>query len=208
MSKLVEVEDSLETLKGQHPGAEDEELPTEFSMTSKTKGNLEILEDAPFELAEWEREHKENQWAVRAFKMWFTFYKSYKDLSFVQIPSIFDDNAFIEEALTTLREEIPEGEESIKYITECGTHIDLSVETAFRLEALIQHIGGSDQLNSQGDSTDDNIGAFFMFVIKDYCCQVGLIEEKRLAKASPAWKIQLLKHKMEYFSEKQKYLSQ
>ena len=60
MEKLVSIEDQLGQMKSTHPDAENYELPTEFKISSKTLSNIEILEDAPFELGEWEGEHKEN----------------------------------------------------------------------------------------------------------------------------------------------------
>jgi hypothetical protein len=82
----------------------------------------------------------------------------------------------------------------------------MSIETAFKVEKLIEHIGGADEINPQGDNTDDYIGAFLMYVIKDYAITVGLIEDKKV-KALPGWKVQLTKYKYDFFSEKQKYLS-
>lgn len=60
MQELVKIEGELETLKAENPNAESEDLPKEFTLNPKTISNLQILEDVPFEVEEWEKEHMEN----------------------------------------------------------------------------------------------------------------------------------------------------
>jgi len=47
---------------------------------------------------------------------------------------------------------------------------------------LIKHLGGADQIDPQGDHTDDQLGAFMMFSIKDLCHFAGMIEDLKKPK--------------------------
>lgn len=60
MQELVKIEGELDTLKSENPNAENEDLPKDFTLNPKTISNLQILEDVPFEVEEWEKEHMEN----------------------------------------------------------------------------------------------------------------------------------------------------
>lgn len=77
------------------------------------------------------------------------------------------------------------------------------METLFRVEALINHIGGTDYIDPQSEGSDDNVGSFCMFVVRDALSYCGLLPEKQRA---PEREIRLALHKQEYYNGKLKYL--
>ena len=56
---------------------------------------------------------------------------------------------------------------------------DFSDETLFKIQCLILHIGGTENINPHHEDTDSSVGAFMMFVIKDALEFSGLIPEKK-----------------------------
>lgn len=69
---------------------------------------------------------------------------------------------------------------------------DFSDDTLFRVQCLIKHIGGTENINPHHDDTDNSVAAFMMFVIKDALTYSGLLPEK---KRVPAREIRIALHK-------------
>jgi hypothetical protein len=105
---------------------------------------LEILEDAPLDIEEWIEEQKENEWVIRTVKLWFTLHSSYNKQDFVQFPAILDDQAFFAKAIAILK---PEVDDIATYIMKAGNNFEFTDDVLLRLNALITHLGGVDQVN-------------------------------------------------------------
>jgi hypothetical protein len=81
---------------------------------------------------------------------------------------------------------------------------EFSDDTLFRVQCLIKHIGGADNINPHHDDTDNSVGAFMMFVIRDALIFGGLLSEK---KSVPAREIKIALHKFQLLTSKSEYLS-
>jgi hypothetical protein len=68
----------------------------------------------------------------------------------------------------------------------------------------VKQIGGDEFVDPQCEGTDDNLGAFMMFVLRDALTYCGLLPEK---KAVPAWEHKLATYKHAYYNKKAEYLS-
>ncbi len=56
MQELMKIEEQIEKIRAEHPEAENTTLPTQYEISTRTKKNLEILEDAPFAIEDWAQE--------------------------------------------------------------------------------------------------------------------------------------------------------
>ena len=80
---------------------------------------------------------------------------------------------------------------------------DFSLQTQFRLDALIKHMGGIEAIDPQGEGTDNYLAAFMMFIIKDAVLYLGLNPEKKRVEGR---EVQLNLYKEKYLLEKLAFL--
>ncbi len=164
---MIQLEEAIDKLKSSSPDAENHDLSElKFALSQRTTQSLEILEDAPLDIEEWVTEQQANEWVVRTVKLWFTLHSAYTKQDFVQFPAILDDQAFFAKAIDVLRLEV---EDIATYVKKGGEYFQFTDDVLMRVHALITHLGGVENVNPQGDNTDDQLGAFMMFVIRDAC---------------------------------------
>mmetsp|Transcript_13112 Transcript_13112/g.9501 ORF Transcript_13112/g.9501 Transcript_13112/m.9501 type:complete len:119 (-) Transcript_13112:310-666(-) len=103
MEELAATESNIQNIKDATPGVENiDPLEHKFTVSSRSLQSLEILEDCPIELEEWQQTQQENAWAIRTVKLWFAMHKDHKELDFVKFPQIMSDPDFIRQAVAEL----------------------------------------------------------------------------------------------------------
>ena len=167
---------------------------------------MEILEDCPVVLEDWHKEitENENSWAIRAVKFWFTLHKEYNKLSFARLPNLLDDNLFIEEAIKAL----PEGEYDKNFFVSETEKFELNVKTATICKLLVDHIGGTTEIDPQADGSDDSLGAYMMFVVRDVMKHFGMHPSKtQKEEVTNAWLFRIQQRKLRTLRRLQKRLA-
>jgi hypothetical protein len=92
----------------------------------------------------------------------------------------------------------------VTYLTSSIEHFRFEDETLMRLQALIKHIGGDDCIDPSSDGTDDQLGAFMMFIIREALTFCGLLPDK---KSVPEREYRLAQHKQGWYNSKVEYLN-
>mmetsp|Transcript_19129 Transcript_19129/g.18259 ORF Transcript_19129/g.18259 Transcript_19129/m.18259 type:complete len:103 (-) Transcript_19129:20-328(-) len=95
-----------------------------------------------------------------------------------------------------------------EYIKKEPSNFVFDAGTCFKAQTLLKHLGGEDQIDPQADGTDDQVGAFMMFIIRDSLKFMGLFPDKNLkVEVCQAWLLRMEEFKQDYYTKKSKELS-
>jgi len=68
---------------------------------------------------------------------------------------------------------LTDGDALQKYLMDSAEQFDFENSTLAKMDCLIDHIRGIEQINPVCDETDDSLCAFLMYLIKDYLSHCG-----------------------------------
>ena len=91
-----------------NPGAASEKLAP-FLMPEKTIQSLSILEEIPCDFEEWQDTIKDDKWATRILKIWFSLLKNFSIVNkWAKWPEILNDSAFRPKAIKKVEDVVEE----------------------------------------------------------------------------------------------------
>lgn len=178
-------------------GAEGQEDDTAWEISEICSQGLEILQDCPIDFEDWSTTSAEEEWVIRALKIWFFLIKDFALIhKWASWPKILDDAAFIEKAKDVIEEQADDFYDYLLNNAE-GLILD-DVAHLAKAECLLKHIGGTDAIDPHHSDGDSSVGTFVMFILKDALQHAGLMPDK---KRMPAKELKLANYKKTLYDQ-------
>jgi hypothetical protein len=170
--------DNINSIMKAYPNAADPKELTPFELSEIAKDGIDIVKDIQIEYEDWIETSVDSEWTIRTLKLWFFMLRGFADKNaWAQWPQIFNDKAFMTKACETIEGEVTELH---VYLTSKSKEFVFDdLEHMARMECLVQHLGGTSQVDPSAEACDSSVSTFVMFVLRDALEFSGLLPDKK-----------------------------